>query len=1058
MNNRAELILALRDEISSGMAKVNASLAQTRQAVEGLGGAGEKAAKQHAAGWTSATEKAGSYATQLLSVVGVTLSVAGAAYAAQRAYGAWFSLISGGIAAVDEFQKKIVGTSYIMATMSDVPAPDLSKSYSQWKDFHKWLYAESIRVDKQSAASSGEIFAVALEMEKKGVVAKTREEMEVVGRLTDLMKGVIPTHASLQEQVRGEIEAMMEGVNRLGAQTSKILTQIDPEFKKNIASARETGRAWEYLGRILPQIDQYTKDIMGTWDAVGASLRSAWDIVQIKAFGDAHKDVVGMATELGNRLVDNGKLTRDGEAAAAALSRAWSGVRDKIYEAYDYVLSNSDQIIKDVGSIASGVGAIAGGAFSAAKGMAEFVRQLKAASENPLVGMLWGAAAGSRLGPWGAVVGGATGFAAAGQRGNEGEVARGLARAQNEFEGYETAGEGLRQSYADGTSGSPYTPKVRLPGGTGGGGGGGAGKGLEAAERSLENFVQRMRFETAKASGEGMAALNEWYAKESIDLDRLEAKVGVSLEARQAKEAAYNSKRTKIETDFYTLVAKESGNAYAGIEAQATNWLTKYQGIAGAETEFAAIKARKIWELDVKNHTERLELEKSFYDQAAGLAVDLTDQVGLRREALSREIEIQRYQLAVQLEQLTVAKKITSEERDRYLANQALLAQQKRLNFELENNKGLTGWAYNRVKSESQKNTWADAMEGLEGFVSDAWTQGVQGALSKTKIDVVELGKTFALSAILNLGKQGIHKLFTEGAKLVLGSSAVGQPGTSPARPLYVLDVSKGTMGQGGISGILGGLFGGGGSGGEEANKITGMWNGIINGFDSVFTSGSNELMNTSTYWGGMFGNSNANLLMNSGTYGGMFTSAVGALESTSGTWGGMFGEAISGLISAVSGGGGGGIFGTIGGIVGGIADTVLGFFHTGGQIMHGGGPVLPAVYAHSGINLKDDERLIIGQTGEGMLSRRGMAGLSRGWFDDLNQGNYDVVGPSLIRRRGGPAAPASVNAPAPPAPAPRPHLNLFIKLPSGEIYREDDIWRMTNKGISKGKIRIGKR
>ena len=146
-------------------------------AVQELGPAGERSGKQLGSGLDYAAGKAESLATQLLAVVGITASVAGGAYLMEKAFSAWYSMVSDGISIVDDYQKKIIGTSYIMATMSQVPAPDLSKAYASWTEFHQWLYRESIYVDKQSAASSGEIFALALELEKKGVVANTREKM-----------------------------------------------------------------------------------------------------------------------------------------------------------------------------------------------------------------------------------------------------------------------------------------------------------------------------------------------------------------------------------------------------------------------------------------------------------------------------------------------------------------------------------------------------------------------------------------------------------------------------------------------------------------------------------------------------------------------------------------------------------------------------------------------------------------------------------------------------------------------------------------------------------------
>lgn len=59
--------------------------------------------------------------------------------------------------------------------------------------------------------------------------------------------------------------------------------------------------------------------------------------------------------------------------------------------------------------------------------------------------------------------------------------------------------------------------------------------------------------------------------------------------------------------------------------------------------------------------------------------------------------------------------------------------------------------------------------------------------------------------------------------------------------------------------------------------------------------------------------------------------------------------------------------------------------FHEGGEVMHQGGMIKKA---HSGMAIASDERLILAQTGEGILSRRGMAALGgAGELNRLNSG-----------------------------------------------------------------------
>ncbi|MDD4987040.1 MAG: hypothetical protein PHQ43_14985, partial [Dehalococcoidales bacterium] len=303
---------------------------------------------------SSAGSAASQCASNMLAIVGVTLSVAGAFAVAHKAATSWYSAISSGIDKVESFKKEMISTSYLLAAQSDVKPPDLSKAYTAWGNYYKWMYDQSMRADKAAASGMEDIMAVSTQLLKKGVVAKTPEQFDVIARLTDVMKGAVPAYASLAMQARGEIEAMLNGVQRMGAQTAMILSALDPKYKENMANARATRTELEYLNSLLPKIEQYNLDMMGTMDAVTSSMKSAWSVVQIKAFGDAHKEVVRFLGELGNRIVDNGKLTQQGERLALALGQAWSQAKVKITEAFDYILTNFPTIVESFGKAVSG--------------------------------------------------------------------------------------------------------------------------------------------------------------------------------------------------------------------------------------------------------------------------------------------------------------------------------------------------------------------------------------------------------------------------------------------------------------------------------------------------------------------------------------------------------------------------------------------------------------------------------------------------------------------------------------------------------------------------------
>ena len=291
---------------------------QAKVAVDELGLAGESSGRQLGSGLDYAAAKAENLGKQLLALAGITASVAGAAYLMEKAFSSWYSLISSGISIVDDYQKKIIGTSYILTTMSEVKPPDLSKAYGQWKDYFAWLYQQSLYADKMAAASAADIFNVSVELAKKGVVATTQEEILTISRLTDLMKAVTPGYMNFEQQVRGEIMAMIEGTARMGAQTAQILSQIDPAFKKNITSAREQGTVLEYINSIFPRSNNIPLTSWAPGMRWGHPSSPPGRLSISQAFGDAHREVVALAAQLGNMLVQNGQLTEQGKTLAEA--------------------------------------------------------------------------------------------------------------------------------------------------------------------------------------------------------------------------------------------------------------------------------------------------------------------------------------------------------------------------------------------------------------------------------------------------------------------------------------------------------------------------------------------------------------------------------------------------------------------------------------------------------------------------------------------------------------------------------------------------------------------
>lgn len=166
---------------------------------------------------------------------------------------------------------------------------------------------------------------------------------------------------------------------------------------------------------------------------------------------------------------------------------------------------------------------------------------------------------------------------------------------------------------------------------------------------------------------------------------------------------------------------------------------------------------------------------------------------------------------------------------------------------------------------------------------------------------------------------------------------------------------------------------GGQGVGGGLANMFLGMFSPLKQASNSTAQS-MNSTGNATRNFGNILGTGQSAL-------GGFFNSLTSFGGSLMGVAGSLI-QGIGGLLGSL----GGGLGGLLGGIGGGIGGGFMSLFSSLAPLLaflHQGGMVSP-IYAHSG--LSPDEVPIIAQTGEGVLSRKGMRAV--GGSDNLRRLN----------------------------------------------------------------------
>jgi hypothetical protein len=494
----------------------------------------------------------------------------------------------------------------------------------------------------------------------------------------------------------------------------------------------------------------------------------------------------------------------------------------------------------------------------------------------------------------------------------------------------------------------PPTRQAPAKAGKSGGGGKGGGS-SDAAEASLKSFIDTMNQETARAAGDTEAILNSWYGKQAGVLDKLAAKNIDVTAGKLALDAAYYSKLEKLTADFTDWYNSGLGNQYDQLVAQERKKLAEVAGDKAKEAQVIEVFDRKHFDLSQQMETDRLNLFKGYLDTMAGLSPVLADQLGYKRQALAYELRLADAALERQLRE----GKITRDTYDQAQALAAVAAQARKYSLEMENDKGIAGWAFERNKSVGQQSTIKSMMSGAESFLTNAFSSGLQGVLSKDKNALKDIGKTMFQGFLGEIQKGSITKSFDSLAKIM-----------APKGP------GKEGQDDGGLGEAAGLLSGAGMQLGVSAGGL------LLSGIGIMATSQALVYAGTVLQMAGLAIQLYEALTATSTTV--ALTGAAGAL----------YGSAIA-LSSAAVALGGAGAASTGGSVLGGIAKAIPvigGFFHSGGPI-----------YAHGGLNLKSDEVPIIAQTGERVLSRS----QNRDYEAGRSQGNGLRIGAIHIDARG---------------------------------------------------------
>ena len=403
-------------------------------------------------------------------------------------------------------------------------------------------------------------------------------------------------------------------------------------------------------------------------------------------------------------------------------------------------------------------------------------------------------------------------------------------------------------------------------------------------------------------------------------------------------------KKQKILSEHEQWYAGAMHQTSDKLDAEMVKRLLNVKGNEAATREVWHAHVEKLLEQSAKLRLAQDQQVKGYIDGLAQASILITDQIAWKDKSWELEKKISRENL----EQWFIGKDLSEGKKDEYRGLLALTNQAKEYNRERQKAVELgtlEGWAIERAAAAqaSRRTTIKDLMTGAESFLTDAFGSAIQGILSKEKKSLREMGATIVQGLILELNKKSVTKVFDK----------LGQ--------LLAPDVKSTRAG-----GVAGGV-GGGKDPGQELSAAAKLLS--LSGLQLGLSAGGLLLSGI-----GIAVNSQA--LVYAGAILQIVALAIQIYEIFTATNTAMLLTGAAAALTAAA-------FSLE---MAAIMLMSTSFFHSGGIVMHRGG-LVPAAYAHGGLAV--DERLIVAQTGEGILPRSSMARLGPGGFEALRRGDF---------------------------------------------------------------------
>lgn len=260
--------------------------------------------------------------------------------------------------AVEQYNQSVIKIAAMMTSLAGTQGvSDISKFYKEATEYAQWLVEELEKIDAKTIASAQDLMVMTEEMAKQGIFLKgNKEELQAFANIANAVAVIAEGSAAKEVQLRQELRALLQGqVDAHSQLASQLNAMVGGSLKEKVELWKKEGTLIQNIGNLLQGYSEASKDLEGTWGAIGSSLQTIQNQIMRMGFREAYIEINNFLKSILEFLRENAEII------ASGIHKGWlavKGVLESIWSILKPFAPIFEIILELVGKIANGLGLI----------------------------------------------------------------------------------------------------------------------------------------------------------------------------------------------------------------------------------------------------------------------------------------------------------------------------------------------------------------------------------------------------------------------------------------------------------------------------------------------------------------------------------------------------------------------------------------------------------------------------------------------------------------------------------------------------------------------------